>query len=144
MKDSKTFRGSISSGSNYPNLNSPRWEMSRGLLSRGSIIQEGNFPGTVICGQFSQVGFVRGVIVLGEIILRGNCPGGNVQGAIVHGAIILGGNCPGGNCPRWQLSVGQLSRRELACFQVSYGKNCSFLWSNDINILCTLDIGTSS
>ena len=110
MKDSKTFRGSISSGSNYPNLNSPRWEMSRGLLSRGSIIQEGNFPGTIICGQFSQVGFVRGVIVLGEIILRGHCPGGNVQEAIVLGGNCLWGNCPGGN---WPVSKFHMERTVL-------------------------------
>ena len=126
MKDSKTFRGSISSGSNYPNLNSPRWEMSRGLLSRGSIIQEGNFPGTIICGQFSQVGFVRGVIVLGEIILRGNCPGGNVQGAIVQD-----GNYTWGNHPRWQLSRRQLSQVAIVCgaiVQGGIGLFPSFIW----------------
>ena len=85
-------------------------------------------------GKLSYAGIVLGEMSRGQLS----------KVVIIDGAIILGGNCPGGNCPRWQLSVGQLSRGELACFQVSYGKNCSFLWSNDINILCTLDIGTSS
>ena len=35
MKDSKNFEAAQSSGGNYPNRNSPRWEMSRGCLFLG-------------------------------------------------------------------------------------------------------------
>ena len=35
MKDSKNFEAAQSSGGNYPNRNSPRWEMSRGRLFLG-------------------------------------------------------------------------------------------------------------
>ena len=46
------------------------------------------------------MGIVRGLII---------------QGGIVWRAIVLRRNCSGGNCPRWQMSGGQLSRRELSC-----------------------------
>ena len=52
MKDSKKFRGGIIVWGNYPNRNSPKWEMSKGHLCRGSIILGGNCPGAVIWGQF--------------------------------------------------------------------------------------------
>ena len=59
--------------------------MSRGHLSRGSIILGGNCPGTIIWGQFFLRGVVPGVIVRGAINLGGNCPVGV---------------CAGDNCPR--------------------------------------------
>ena len=58
--------------------------MPRGHLSWGSFILGGNCPGTIIWGQFSQVGILRG---------------GIVRGAIAWGAIFLGGDCLGGNYP---------------------------------------------
>ena len=71
--------------------------MSRGHLSRESIILGANCPGATNCPE-------------GGIILGGDCPGGIVLGAIVLG---LGGNCSGSNFPRWQLSRWELSCSHL-------------------------------
>ena len=67
-------------------------------LSQKDIIQVklsgGNFPRRELYG-----GNCPGVIVRGEIVLVGNCPGENVYETFVLGVNCLGGNCLGNNCP---------------------------------------------
>ena len=67
-------------------------------MSQKDIIQVklsgGNFPRRELYG-----GNCPGVIVRGEIVLVGNCPGENVYETFVLGVNCLGGNCLGNNCP---------------------------------------------
>ena len=44
----KNFEAAQSSADNYPNPNSPGWEMPRVHLSSGSIILGGNCPSAII------------------------------------------------------------------------------------------------
>ena len=59
-KTVKNLETTWSAGVNYPNRNSPKWEMSRGYLSRGSIIVGGNCPGAIIWRQFPRWELFRG------------------------------------------------------------------------------------
>ena len=86
--------------------------MSRGYLSRGSVIIGGSCPGAIIWGQFSYVLIVLGAIVWEEIALGGNYPGRIAWGAIVLGGNCPGGNCPGGNCPVPQKIIEKYSKMD--------------------------------
>ena len=88
-------QGSSIVGVNYPRrklcrCNCPRWELS------GAIVLGGNYPGGTI---------VQGGIVLFPMI-QGQFPTGQINCPL--------SNCLGGNLPRWDLSVGGLSGKQLS------------------------------
>ena len=74
------------SGDNYPYRYSPRWEISRGHLSRGSIILGGNCLGAI-----KGVSFVWVAIIQGEELSGVHCPGRSCQGVIFLKVFVLGG-----------------------------------------------------
>ena len=108
MKDNKIFRGGIIVWGNFPNWNSPRWEMSRDHLSSGLVVLRRNCPDAIIWGNFPRWGLPGGDC------LWGNC----------LGAIIQGGNCLEGICPWWQLSCSQV--RLSGLWFVNYNEVSNF------------------